>query len=186
MEDISLHILDIAENSIRAGASLVEIEVIELPSQNRLEVIVRDNGRGMTEEEQQKALDPFYTSKDERKKRIGLGLPLLRQSAQEAGGELEISSEPNKGTVVKATFEYNHIDRRPLGDLAATIMTLVIGNPTVDFIFKNRYENMSFEFDSREAKQELEPLPLWHPEVARELEKLIRDRLAELRRIGGG
>lgn len=186
MEDLSLHILDIAENGVRAGASLIEIEVIESPSKNILEVVVRDNGRGMTQDEREKALDPFYTSKPERKKKIGLGLPLLRQSAQETGGELEISSEQDKGTVIRATFEYDHIDRRPLGDMAATIMTLVIGNPTVDFVFKNRYENMSFEFDSREAKRELDPLPLWHPEVARELERLIREGLAELRRVGGG
>jgi len=186
MEDISLHILDVAENGVRAGATVVEIEVIESPSKNRLEIFVRDDGRGMTKEEQARALDPFYTTKTERKKKIGLGLSLLRQSAQEAGGDLEIKSEPQKGTVVRAWFEYNHIDRRPLGDMAATIITLMIGNPTVDFIYKNRYENTTFEFDSREAKRVLDPVPIWHPEVANELEKILRERLSELRRSGGG
>ena len=186
MEDLSLHILDVVENGIRAGATIIEIEVIELPSQNRLEIIIRDNGRGMTEDEKRKALDPFFTTKSQRTKKFGLGLPFLRQSAQEAGGDMEIISEQGKGTTVRAWFEYDHIDRKPLGDMAATIMTLLIGNPEVDFIFKNRYESKAFELDSREVKRALEPLPVWHPEVAAQVEALIRERLNELRRGGGG
>ena len=186
MEDLSLHILDVAENGVRAGATLIEVEVIEKPSENRLELVIKDNGRGMTEEEKARALDPFFSTKSERKKKIGLGLPLLRQSAQEAGGDLEIISAPGEGTTVRAWFEYDHIDRRPLGDLAATIMTLVIGNPEVDFVFKISYENKAFEFDSREVKRALAPLPIWHPEVAAQMEELIRARISEIRGSGGG
>jgi len=186
MEDLSLHILDVVENGIRAGATLVEIEVIEVPSEDRLEVVIRDNGCGMSEEEKRRALDPFFTTKTVRAKKIGLGLPLLRQSAQEAGGDLEIITERGKGTTVRAWFEYSHIDRKPLGDMAATIMTLVIGNPEVDFLFKNMYESKAFEFDSREVKRALAPLPIWHPEVAARVENLIRERIGEIRRGGGG
>ena len=131
MEDLSLHILDVVENSISAGAKKVEIEIREDLKEDLLRIEITDDGKGMDAGMLEKALDPFFTTKTVRK--VGLGLSLLREAAKAANGDLTIQSEIGRGTRVKATFQHSHIDRKPMGDMTKTMMTLIISNPGVHF-----------------------------------------------------
>ena len=135
MEDISLHILDIAENALRAGAKNVFIRLAQSRSDDRLVLEVTDDGEGMNDEARKRSVDPFYTTK--RGKRVGLGLPLLAQAAEEAGGELEVQSAPGKGTKVIATLGLSHIDRKPLGNIDETLQCLRATHPEVCFRFES-------------------------------------------------
>ena len=135
MEDISLHILDIAENALRAGAKNVFIRLAQSKRDDRLVLEVTDDGEGMNEEARKRSVDPFYTTK--RGKRVGLGLSLLAQAAEEAGGELEVQSAPGKGTKVIATLGLNHIDRKPLGNIEETLRCLRATHPEVCFRFES-------------------------------------------------
>lgn len=149
MEDISLHILDIAENSIRAQATLISIEIIEEMKEDILKVRITDNGKGMDSEELNMAKDPFYTTKG---KKTGMGISLLAQSAQEAGGDLTVSSKPGKGTAIEASFQTSNIDTKPLGDIGKTLRTLIASNPESDFIFSHTRNGKSFRLDTRNMK----------------------------------
>jgi len=133
MEDLSLHILDVAENGITAGAGLVRITIEEDTEQDRLTLVIEDNGRGMEPDFLAKVLDPFVTTRTTRK--VGMGLSLLQQAAAEADGDLKVESSPGRGTSVKVAMRHSHIDRKPLGDMAATMITLIEGNPDVDFFY---------------------------------------------------
>lgn len=147
MEDLSLHILDIAENALNASATLIEIEIEEQENQDLLVITICDNGTGMESSALERALDPFYTTK--KGKRIGLGLPFLAQAAEETGGNLEVRSNPGGGTEVRATFSLSHIDLKPLGDIAATLRTLIAVNSTVDIRFHYSGSDGETEFDTR-------------------------------------
>jgi signal transduction histidine kinase len=136
MEDISLHILDIVENSLRANAKNVKIKVTEDEKQDLLTVLIEDDGEGMDKETLKRACDPFFTTKA--KKRIGLGLSLLSQSAQQGGGKLTINSKKGKGTKICATFRLSNIDTKPLGNIDETIKVLRSSHPEVRFIFEYR------------------------------------------------
>lgn len=146
MEDLSLHVLDIVENSIRAGAKKIEIRIHEDLKADCLEIEIRDDGAGMDVSTMEKALDPFFTTKSVRK--VGLGLSLFREAARAAGGDMVIQSEPGRGTNVKATFRYSHIDRKPLGDMSKTLATLVIANPEVRFRCLHEKNDEEQQFDS--------------------------------------
>lgn len=134
MQDISLHILDIAENSINAAASRIEIKIVEDLKRDLLTVEIRDNGQGMDEETVRKALDPFYTSKPG--KRVGLGIPLLAQAAREGGGSFTIESESDGGTSLIARFTLSHPDRKPLGNVDGTVHMLQLTHPEIIFEYK--------------------------------------------------
>ena len=149
MEDLSLHILDIAENSISASAKRVEIRIDENQAEDLLTIEIKDDGRGMDEQALQKALDPFFTTRTTRK--VGLGLSLLAQATRESDGTIELSSDPNKGTTVKAVFRFSHTDRKPVGDVCETIRTLVAGNPDVDFLYEHKKNGSVYRFDTRET-----------------------------------
>jgi signal transduction histidine kinase len=138
MRELSLHILDVVENGITAGGDCIWIEVDEARKKDLLKIVIRDNGRGMPVEKLENIDDPFITSRTTR--RVGLGLSLLAAAAKRCEGELRVNSEPGKGTEVEATFRYNHIDRAPLGDMAATIGTLILGNPGIDFIYAHHID----------------------------------------------
>jgi nitrogen fixation/metabolism regulation signal transduction histidine kinase len=163
MEDISLHILDVAENGIKAGADLVKITVEENTEADRLVVTIEDNGRGMDADFLARALDPFVTTRTTRK--VGLGLSLFQQSAQEAGGDLTIASVPGMGTTVTAYMRHRHIDRKPLGDMVQTMLTLIEGNPDCDFVYTHISNGKRYVLDTREIRCELEEIPMNHPEV---------------------
>jgi signal transduction histidine kinase len=134
MEDVSLHILDIVENALRAGAKHIVIRLAQRKQADRLVLEVIDDGKGMNEETKRRSLDPFFTTKPGR--RVGLGLPLLAQAAEEAGGTLEVESAPGQGTRVIATFGLSHIDRKPLGDINRTLYCLEATHPEVCFRFE--------------------------------------------------
>lgn len=134
MRELSLNVLDIAQNSIAARASLVTLTAEEDAEADRLTLRVEDNGCGMTPEQVEKVSDPFYTTRTTRP--VGMGIPLFRMAAEAAGGGLTIASELGKGTAVAATFGLSHIDRLPLGDLCGTVSALIRLNPDIDFVFR--------------------------------------------------
>ncbi|MBM4324494.1 MAG: ATP-binding protein [Deltaproteobacteria bacterium] len=176
MEDLSLHILDVVENAIAAKANRIEVTVVEEPEKDRLTIEIKDDGIGMDEEIRQKASDPFFTTRTTR--RIGLGLPFLAQAAQEAGGTLEIESSPGNGTKVKATFQYSHIDRKPLGDMTETMTTLLIGNPDIDFCYTHVNGVKSFTFRTEWLRERFDAQPFVSPEAIRWLRKHLQEGLA--------
>ncbi|MCF8146438.1 MAG: ATP-binding protein [Deltaproteobacteria bacterium] len=170
MQDLSLHILDIAENATRAGATLIEIDISEDIGKDLLKIRIQDNGRGMDPETLKGATDPFVTTRTTR--RVGMGLPLLKQAARETGGDLLLTSESGKGTRVLATFQKSHIDRRPLGDMGATLITLIMGNPDLDFVYRSNLREQEVEVDTRSIRKALNStVRITDPAVIR----LIRD-----------
>ncbi len=174
LRELALHILDLVENSIAAGATRVTIEVIEDAPADRLTIRVADNGRGMDADLAARVADPFVTTRTTR--RVGLGLPFLKQAAELCNGALIIDSAQGVGTTVTAVFQNSHIDRMPMGDLPGTILTLVVGNPQVDFVYRHVVDDKTFEFDTRPIKQELGEVALSEPKVI----KYLKDALKEI------
>lgn len=158
MEDLSLHILDIAENSIAAGADKISIVVQEDVARDLLTIEITDDGKGMSEAALEKASDPFYTTRTTRN--VGFGLALLREAAVMANGRLEIRSIPHRGTTVYATFQLSHIDRKPLGKMADTITALLATRSDIDISYRHEREGEILQFDARELRERLDGLPL--------------------------
>jgi len=181
MEDLSLHILDIVENSIGAGARHVEIRVRESLQDDLLSIEIDDDGSGMREETLEKATDPFFTTRTTR--RIGLGLSLFEQAAKRAGGEFTIASRPGAGTKVRGVFQHSHVDRQPLGDVAQTLLTLAIGNPQTEFTYLHRTGDSEVSFGTREIQAQLGDTPIHSPQglaaVRRSLER-VREQVERL------
>ncbi len=178
MLELSLHILDIAENSIRAGARLLQILVTEDRDSDRLEIKIIDDGAGMTEEALAKVLDPFYTTKKVR--RFGLGLPMLSEAARAAGGSFDIKSKKNVGTTVTVDFKLNHIDRQPYGNIADTLIMLIAGNPETDFLYRHQVDGRDFEIDTRVIKKEIDDVPINHVDVLNFIRRHIEGGLEEI------
>lgn len=178
MLELSLHILDIVENSTRAGAGLVRISIDEDLAADRFWIEITDNGPGMDEETRKKAVDPFYTTRTVR--RVGLGLPLFRQAAQAANGSFSIRCGAGGGTTVSAEFQWSHIDRQPLGDMASTLGTLIAGNPGIDFVYTHRKNGATYTIDTRDLRKEIGDVPLDHPEVLRIIGEDIREGLRNI------
>ncbi|MBN1634943.1 MAG: ATP-binding protein [Deltaproteobacteria bacterium] len=178
MLEMALHILDIAENSTRAGASLVEIIIQEDLKHDIFSIEIKDNGAGMDKETLEKTMDPFYTTKKVR--RVGLGLPMLAQAARATGGSFSIESDIGCGTRVYAEFQHSHIDRQPLGDIAGVITALILGNPEVDFVYIHKKDSLSYSLDTREIRQGIGDIPLNHREVLNLIRDNVNEGLAEL------
>ena len=174
-----MHILDIVQNSISAGATLVTLTVDESPAEDLLTIAVGDNGRGMTPEQVSRLADPFFTSRTTR--RVGMGIPLLMDSARQSGGDVRIESEPGKGTEVTAVFGYSNIDRPPLGDVANALMLLVSSNPALDFLFTYRYNGEEYLFDTVDVREILGDDALKDLTIIRNLEEMIKDNMREIR-----
>jgi len=177
LRELSLHLLDIAENSIAADAKKVTIVVSRDSRKDRLYLSVDDDGRGMDAETAARVIDPFVTSRTTRK--VGLGIPLLKAAAEACDGYLQISSTPDTGTLLEVEFQDSHIDRMPLGDLSSTLLQLVIGNPEIHFVLIFRDDNYEFIFDDEPIKNELQGIPLSEPGVI----EYIRSELEEGIRI---
>jgi hypothetical protein len=178
VEDLSLHILDIVENSLAAGARRVEIRIEEDLKADRMTIEISDDGSGMNEEMVKQALDPFFTTKTTR--RVGLGLPLLAEACRMSNGKLALESLPGKGTTVRATFQHSHIDRKPLGNMGDTLITLIVGHPEVDLLYEHRKEDAEFSLDTREIKGELGDVPLNAPQIVRALRECIFSGLQQV------
>lgn len=167
MKELSLNILDIVENSVKAKATLTEITLDE--TDEMLVITVRDNGCGMTKEVLKTVENPFYTTRTTRK--VGLGIPLFKMAAEQTGGSISLSSVSEKdnseshGTVISGTFYKNHIDCTPLGDIVSTITTLIQGHPDTDFLFTHNVNGKQILLDTRQIREILEGVPLGSFEV---------------------
>lgn len=177
MPEISLNILDVAENSIRAGASLIEIFISVQNEEDKLRVMIRDNGCGMDEEQVKKVQDPFFTTRKTRK--VGLGVPFFKQAAECTGGSFSIQSKKDKGTVVEAVFKLSSIDRMPLGDINSVVYTLIVFNETVDFIYTYEFDKNRFVLDTREMKEILGDVSFQSYEVSSFLKEYLRENKQE-------
>ncbi len=175
MDDISLHILDIAENSIRADAKTIAITITRDVKHNILSVIITDDGKGMDPETLAKVRDPFFTTKG---KKTGLGIPFLAQAAEQTGGTMSVDSTPGKGTRVAATFQWAHMDRPPIGSVADTLLTLIAGHPDADFIYEEQEGDRSFRIDTREIKADLDGVPISAPAVLDAIGDLLKQNLS--------
>jgi hypothetical protein len=178
MKDLSLHILDIVQNSIRAKASLIEIEVDEVPGKDQFTISITDNGNGMSAEELKRAVDPFYTSRTTRK--VGLGLSLFKQNAEQAGGSFHIESTPGIGTKVTAVFGFSHFDRPIMGDLVGCLLILICSPDNVNYIFRHKTTSGEYVLDTREIKETLGEVPIDHPDVRAFLKEMIAENLEQI------
>jgi hypothetical protein len=178
LRELSLHILDIAENGIAAGADCIHIQVEEARDRDLLTIKITDNGRGMPAEKIEKLADPFVTTRTTR--RVGLGLSLIAAAAERCEGKLAVKTEAGIGTEVIATFRYSHIDRAPMGDIASSITTLIMGNPQTDFVYTHIVNGEDFNLDTRELKKELGDLSLTDPSIIHHLTQSIRNSLVRM------
>jgi len=179
LDELALHVLDIAENSMAAGATRISIVVEEDMKRNILKIRIRDNGRGMNRRQIRKALDPFYTTKKVR--RVGLGLSMLAQAARAAGGRMTISSRIGRGTIVNARFIHDHIDRQPLGDMALTIVNILSGlGEKTELSYRHRRGGKVFLFNTGAIKRNLPGLSLHDPAVLNLLRKEIKKELKKI------
>ena len=182
MKELSLNILDVAENSVKAGASLTQILLTEQDGMLKLEIV--DDGCGMSEDVVRSVVDPFYTTRTTRK--VGMGIPLLKLACERTGGNLDIVSTTQEadpvahGTHVTATFDMNHIDFTPLGDVSASILTLIQGHPDTDFLFRHIMDDRVVELDTRELREVLEDVPLNSYDVMQWIEGNLQEQYGEL------
>lgn len=182
MKELSLNVLDIAENSVKAKATLTEIFIDEFGE--LLTLTIKDNGTGMSKETLLAVSNPFYTTRTTRS--VGLGIPLLKLAAEQTGGKIEISSKTadefpdSHGTTVKATFYKNHIDFTPLGDIISTVQTLIQGHPNVDFLYIHSINSGRIELDTREIREVLEDVPLDSFEVICWIGDNLKEQYAQI------
>ena len=174
MRELSLNVMDVAQNSVRAEASLVYITVEESDKNDFLSITISDNGCGMTPEQVQQVIDPFFTTRTTRK--VGLGVPLFKMSAEQTGGSFDIQSEKGKGTTTKASYVKSHVDMTPLGDINSTVSILIRCNPDIDFVFTRSTDNGSFELDTRQLREVLQGVSLDTPDVVEWIEEFLKEQ----------
>lgn len=175
MQELSLHILDIIQNSVRANATRIELNVTENPKSNKYLIVINDNGCGVGKETLEQLCDPFYTTRTTRK--VGMGISLFKHSAEQTGGTVDITSEEGEGTCLTASFSYNHIDRPSMGDIAGTMTLLIASYPQIRFIYNHHTPLSDFEFDTNEVNAELEGVPINNVKIINFLKNLINDNL---------
>ncbi len=178
MEEISLHILDLTENSVKAKASLIEIGITESRRENILSFYIKDNGCGMSPEMVARVTDPFTTTRTTRK--VGLGIPLTKLACEQAGGSFEIKSKEGVGTELYARFLYDSIDRQPLGDMVTTLWMLIVNRSETDFYYTHKVEDKEFILDTREMREILGGVPFSEPEVSAWIREYIRENIDSL------
>lgn len=178
MTEISLNVLDVAENSVRANADFIQISIVADSVLDRLTIEITDNGCGMTAEQITKVEDPFFTTRTTRS--VGLGVPFFKYAAEITGGEFRIESEPGKGTVVTAIFVLSSIDRMPLGDMISTMHTLITFNTNIDFLYSYTIDERNFTLDTREFREILGDVPFDTPEVSSYIKDYLRENTEEV------
>lgn len=177
MKELSLHILDIVQNSVKAKATEIKIDIIESPEKNLLEISIADNGCGMSKDFLERVRDPFATTRTTRK--VGMGISLFEAAAQQCGGHLAIDSELGKGTTLYVCFELDNIDRAPIGDMAETMVTIVMSAPEINYVYTHRKSDKEFIFDTKEIKETLGDVPLTNPEILGWIKEYITEGLSE-------
>jgi len=178
MDELALHILDLLENALAAGAGHLELTIIEEAPADQLTIEVADDGRGMNEEQAGAALAPFFTTR--RTRRIGLGLPLLKSTAEQCGGNLTLASQPGKGTRVTVTMALSHVDRPPLGNLGATIAAALGREEPPEFFYRHRVNGKEFTFSTAWLKTYLGEVPLQTAPVLKWVQDYINQSVSEL------
>ncbi len=178
MKELSLHILDIVQNSIAAKATQIEIIICEDTQKNILSIDISDNGTGMDKATLQKVTDPFWTSRTTRK--VGLGIPLFKAAAERCSGHFKIRSEAGEGTEIIAEFVRNHIDRAPMGDIAETISLLILTNEGIDFKYTYRFNGRTYELNTKKIKEVIGDMPIQHLDVIEWIKKDIRQGIEEI------
>jgi hypothetical protein len=173
MRELSLHILDVLENSIEAGASRIKLSIEEDPRRDTLVIEVTDDGHGMSTERAERVLDPFYTTRETR--HVGLGLPLFAAAARRCDGGLTLQSVPGKGTWLRATFRRSHIDRAPTGDIPSVLLAVLLSEHPVDVDYVHKVDGQDFRFDSSEIRRDLGEVPLSHPKVRTWISEFLRE-----------
>jgi len=173
VREISLHILDVLENALEAGATRINLCIEEDWKRDRLTISIQDNGRGMDKDTLAHVLDPFFTTRKTR--HVGLGLPLFAAAAERCNGKLVVKSQKGKGTLVQATFRLSNIDRAPLGDMTGTLISFLMGQHRCDLHYIHRVDGKAFEFDTEEIKKILDGVPLTHPRVREWLMEFIME-----------
>lgn len=181
MRELSLNVLDIAQNSVSANASLIEIELIEDTKNHSLLIGVYDNGKGMTPEQAESVRDPFFTTRTTRK--VGMGIPLFKFAAEMTGGRLEIESEVGVGTKVRAYFKTDHLDFTPVGDMTSTMISLITMNQHIDFLYRRKLDNKEFTVDTRQLKEILGDVPLNEPSIAMWITQYINENTKQLSEV---
>lgn len=178
MKTLSDHILDIVQNSVSAKATLIEIIVEEYKIADLCSLIIRDNGCGMSAETLAKAINPFFTSRTTRK--VGLGIPLLKQNAEAAGGSFSIESELKVGTVLTASFQLSNIDRPPFGDIAETLYLTFLSYTDGNLVYRHKTEKGEFQISSDELKEALGDVSYQQKEIREGILELIKSNLEEI------
>ncbi len=181
MRELSLNVLDIAQNSISAKASLIEIELMQSTEKNELIIGIYDNGKGMTKEQLEAVRDPFFTTRTTRK--VGMGIPLFKMSAEMTGGHLSIESEVGIGTRVKALFKTDHLDFTPVGDMASTMVSLITMNEDIDFVYTRSVDEKSFTLDTKGLKEILGGVPFSEPSISAWLRDFIEENTKQITEV---
>ncbi len=184
MKDLSLHILDLSQNSVSAGADLVSISILEETEADRMTICIQDNGKGMDKGFLEKVMDPFVTTRTSRK--VGLGISLMQAACRRCEGDLSIESEINVGTKLTATFKRSHIDRAPLGDMSETMLSLILAgtneNHIIDFVYRHEIDKREFCMDTREIRAALgSEVSLGEPDVMMWIKDYINEGMENLR-----
>jgi hypothetical protein len=178
VREIALHVLDLLQNSVEAGASRVSVDITEDAATDRLVLEVRDDGRGMPPRIRDRVFDPFVTTR--RTRRVGLGLPLLAVAARQTGGDASVESSPGRGTTITVSFGLTHLDRAPLGDMAATLVTILAANPQLKLHYRHRRDGGEALFDTEVIANQMGAVPWGEPQVALWARDAIRSGLAAL------
>ena len=180
MRELALHVLDLLQNALEAGATHITLTITEDLAGDRMTIRVGDNGRGMSPDLVARVLDPFVTTRETR--HVGLGLPLLAAAAERAGGHVEVESELGRGTTVTATFRLRHWDRAPLGDMPSTLMAVLLSGRAVDLVYEHTVDGRTFRLDTAEVRRELAGVPLAHPSVRTWLQEYVAEGISGLQR----
>lgn len=176
MKDIAMHILDIAYNSVRALSSLITINIVDSMIDNKIEITIQDNGKGMSEETLKQVVNPFYTTRTTR--RIGLGIPLFKEGVEMTGGNFKITSKLNKGTTTYGCYVKNHLDTPPMGDLCETFITLIQADANIDYLITYQTDKTSFCLDTKEIKKILDGISINEPEIILWLKDYIKEGMS--------
>jgi anti-sigma regulatory factor (Ser/Thr protein kinase) len=182
MRELSLHILDILQNSIAAGATRVIVSVEADSRTNRLTIRIIDNGRGMNPDFVSKVRDPFVTTRTTRK--VGLGIPLFAAAAEACDGGLTIESQPGHGTTISTVFALNHIDRAPFGDITSTMVDAIVANPEISFRYEQRVDGLQFSLDTDEIHTELCEVPITDLAVIKWIKDYMTQQITAVGEIG--